>query len=78
MTTTQTRHGIPPEFLAATAGFVQVANRLADSCSNEWVAAATPCASARFNAFAWLTRTDRPRQTFAQAVAQAVAHSASE
>ncbi len=63
----ETRHGIPPEFLDAADEFVQLANRLADSHSREFIAAAMMYATARFNAFSWLTREDRPGQTLDQA-----------
>lgn len=65
----KTRHGIPPEFLDAADEFVQLANKMAESYSREWVAAAMMYATARFNAFAWLTREDRPGQTLDQAAA---------
>jgi len=59
----ETRHGIPPEFLDAADEFVQLANRMTDSCAREWVAATMMYACARFNAFAWLTRDGKPEQT---------------
>jgi hypothetical protein len=59
----ETRHGIPPEFLDAADEFVQIANKMADSHAREWVAATMMYATARFNAFAWLTRESRPEQT---------------
>ena len=59
----ETRHGIPPEFLDAADEFVQLANKMADSHAREWVAATMMYATARFNAFAWLTREDKPEQT---------------
>jgi hypothetical protein len=65
----QTRHGIPPEFLDAADQFVQLANRQTDEASREWVAAAMLYAAARFHAFAWLTREERPDQTADQASA---------
>jgi len=65
----ETRHGIPPEFLDAADEFVQLANRMTDSCAREWVAATMMYACARFNAFAWLTREDRPEQTLDSAAA---------
>jgi hypothetical protein len=64
-----TRHDIPPEFLNAADEFVQLANRLTDDHSREWVAAAMMYATARFNTFAWLTREARPEQTLDQAAA---------
>jgi hypothetical protein len=68
----ETRHGIPPEFLDAADEFVQLANRMTDARSREWVAAVMMYATARFNAFAWLTREDRPDQALDQAVAHYV------
>ncbi len=63
----ETRHDMAPEFLDAADEFVQLANRMTDSHSREWVAAAMMYATARFNAFAWLTREDKPAQTLDQA-----------
>lgn len=65
----ETRHGIPPEFLDAADEFVQLANRMTDSYAREWVAATMMYACARFNAFAWLTREDKPEQTLDAAIA---------
>jgi hypothetical protein len=65
----ETRHGIPPEFLDAADEFVQLANRMTDERARQWVAAAMMYATARFNAFVWLTREDRPEQTLDQAAA---------
>lgn len=69
----ETRHGIAPEFLDAADEFVQLANRMTDDRAREWVAAAMMYATARFNAFAWLTREDRPEQTLDQAAAYCTA-----
>jgi hypothetical protein len=66
---TETRHGIPPEFLDAADEFVQLANRMTENYGREWVAATMMYAAARFNAFAWLTREDRPGQSLDAAVA---------
>ncbi len=65
----ETRHGIPPEFLDAADEFVQLANRMTDSHAREWVAATMMYACARFNAFAWLTRDGKPDQTLDAAAA---------
>ncbi len=65
----QTRHGIPPEFLDAADEFVQLANKLNERYPRDWVAAAMMCATARYNAFVWLTREDRPAQTLDEAAA---------
>ena len=69
MSKPETRHGIPPEFLDAADEFVQLANRMADAHAREWVSAAMMYATARFNAFAWLTREEKPEQTLDQASA---------
>jgi len=65
----ETRHGMPPEFLDVADEFVQLANKFTDDYSAEWVAAAMMYATARFNAFAWLTRDEKPDQTLDQAAA---------
>lgn len=65
----ETRHGIEPAFLDAADAFVQLANQMTDRYAREWVAAAMMYAAARFNAFAWLTREDRPEQSLDQAAA---------
>jgi hypothetical protein len=65
----ETRHGMPAEFLDTADEFVQLANRLTDKYSREFVAAAMMYATARFSAFAWLTRDERPEQTLEQAAA---------
>jgi hypothetical protein len=70
----QTRHGIPPEFLDAADEFVQLANKLNERYPRDWVAAVMMYATARYNAFVWLTREDRPAQT----LDEAAAHYASE
>jgi hypothetical protein len=70
----ETRHNIPPEFLDAADQFVQLANKMTDEYGREWVAAAMMYATARFNAFVWLTREERLDQT----LDQAAAHYASE
>jgi len=63
----ETRHGIEPEFLDAADRFVQLANELNQKYSREWVRAAMMYATARYNAFVWLTRDDAPEQTLEQA-----------
>lgn len=59
----QTRHGIPPEFLDAADEFVQLANKLNERYPRDWVAAVMMYATARYDAFVWLTREDRSAQT---------------
>ena len=66
---TQTRHNIPPEFLEVADEFVQLANKHTDQYSRDWVRAAMMYATARFNAFAWITREDNPEQSLDAAVA---------
>jgi len=63
----ETRHGIEPEFLDAADRFVQLANELNQKYSREWVRAAMMYATARYNAFVWITREDAPGQTLEQA-----------
>lgn len=65
----ETRHGMSAEFLDAADRFVQLANSMTDAAAREWVAAAMMYATARFNAFAWLTREEHPDQTLDQAAA---------
>lgn len=64
-----TRHGIPAEFLDAADQFVQLANALNEKYPRDWVRAAMMYATARYNAFTWLTREDHPQQTLDQAAA---------
>jgi hypothetical protein len=63
----ETRHGIAPEFLDAADEFVQLANRMTEQYSREWIAAVMMYATARFNAFAWLTREEHAGQTLDEA-----------
>jgi hypothetical protein len=65
----ETRHGLEPEFLDAADRFVQLANQLNDTYSREWVRAAMMYATARYNAFTWITREEDPGQTLDQAAA---------
>jgi LPS sulfotransferase NodH len=65
----ETRHNIPPEFLDAADAFVQLANKYTDTYSRDWVRAAMMYATARFNAFAWITREDNLEQSLDAAVA---------
>ncbi|HXF47202.1 MAG TPA: DUF3144 domain-containing protein [Burkholderiaceae bacterium] len=65
----QTRHGIPPEFLDAADRFVQLANELNDRYPRDWVRAAMMYAAARYNAFVWLTRDENTQPTLAEAAA---------
>ena len=65
----ETRHNIPPEFLDAADEFVQLANKYGDSHSRDWVRAVMMYATARYNAFAWVTREEDPDQSLDAAVA---------
>lgn len=64
-----TRHNIPPEFLDAADQFVQLANKLNDQYPRDWVRAAMMYATARYNAFTWVTRDKQLDQTLDAAVA---------
>jgi hypothetical protein len=64
-----TRHNIPPEFLDAADEFVQLANRLNEKYPRDWVRAVMMYASARYNAFVWVTREQQPEQTLDAAAA---------
>ena len=66
---TETRHNIPPEFLEVADEFVQLANKFTDTYSRDWVRAAMMYATARFNAFAWITREDDSEQSLDAAAA---------
>lgn len=66
---TATRHNIPPEFLDAADQFVQLANQLNEKYPRDWVRAAMMYATARYNAFVWITRDDNPAQTLDAAAA---------
>jgi hypothetical protein len=65
----ETRHNIPPEFLDVADEFVQLANKYTDQYSRDWVRAAMMYATARFNAFAWITREDNLEQSLDAAAA---------
>jgi hypothetical protein len=64
-----TRHGIAPEFLDVADQFVQLANSMSNRYPRAWVAAAMMYATARYNAFVWLTRESELDQSLDQAVA---------
>jgi hypothetical protein len=65
----ETRHDIPPEFLDAADEFVQLANKYTESYSRDWVRAVMMYATARFNAFAWITREENLDQSLDAAAA---------
>jgi len=59
---TQRDYELPAEFLDAADRFVTLANELGSDRANDWVRAVMMYATARFNAFAWLTRTEAMQQ----------------
>jgi hypothetical protein len=59
----QRDYEIPAEFLDAADRFVTLANEIGTERSSDWVRAVMMYATARYNAFAWLTREDAPGQT---------------
>jgi hypothetical protein len=63
----QREYEIPAEFLDAADRFVTLANEIGADRSSDWVRAVMMYATARYNAFAWLTRSDAPAQTADQA-----------
>ncbi len=65
----QTRHGIPQEFLDAADQFVDLANKLNEQYPRDWVCAVMMYAAARYNSFVWITREENRGQTLDQAVA---------
>jgi len=54
----QRDYELPAEFLDAADRFVTLANELGADRSNDWVRAVMMYATARYTAFAWLTRTE--------------------
>lgn len=66
---TDTRHNIPPEFLDAADQFVQLANKLNEQYPRDWVRATMMYATARYNAFVWVTRAEQREQTLDAAAA---------
>lgn len=63
----QRDYELPPEFLDAAGRFVTLANELGADRSSDWVRAVMMYAAARYNAFAWLTRTEAPHQATGEA-----------
>ena len=52
------KYEIPDEFLEAADRFVSLANELGENVSRDWVRAVMMYATARYNAFTWITRDD--------------------
>jgi hypothetical protein len=63
------KYEIPDEFLDAADRFVSLANELGENVSRDWVRAVMMYATARYNAFTWITRDDDSGQTVDQAAA---------
>ncbi|MGE5162120.1 MAG: DUF3144 domain-containing protein [Betaproteobacteria bacterium] len=63
------KYDIPDEFLEAADRFVSLANELGENVSRDWVRAVMMYATARYNAFTWITRDEHPEQTADQAAA---------
>jgi hypothetical protein len=63
------KYDIPDEFLEAADKFVALANEMGDNVSRDWVRAVMMYATARYNAFTWITGGEQPGQTIDQAAA---------
>jgi hypothetical protein len=63
------KYDIPDEFLAAADKFVALANEMGEDVSRDWVRAVMMYATARYNAFTWITGDKQPGQTVDQAAA---------
>src|SRR5512137_1249155 len=63
------KYELPDEFLEAADRFVSLANELGENVSRDWVRAVMMYATARYNAFTWITRDEDPGQTADQAAA---------
>lgn len=63
----QRDYELPEEFLDAADRFVTLANELGAERSHDWVRAVMMYATARYNAFSWLTRGEMPEQTLDEA-----------
>ncbi len=53
------KYDIPDEFLEAADKFVALANEMGENVSRDWVRAVMMYATARYNAFTWITRESR-------------------
>ncbi len=65
----QRNYELPDEFLEAADRFVSLANEMSENVSRDWVRAVMMYATARYNAFTWVTRDEDPGQTIDQAAA---------
>jgi hypothetical protein len=65
----QRDYELPAEFLDAADRFVTLANEIGAERAPDWVRAVMMYASARYNAFAWLTRDGAPTQSVDEAAA---------
>ena len=65
----QRKYDLPDEFLEAADRFVSLANEMSENVSRDWVRAVMMYATARYNAFTWVTRDEDPGQTADQAAA---------
>ena len=63
------KYDIPDEFLEAADKFVALANGMSENVSRDWVRAVMMYATARYNAFTWITGDEQPRRTVDQAAA---------
>ena len=63
------KYELPDEFLEAADKFVALANELGENVSRDWVRAVMMYATARYNAFTWITGDGHPGQTVDQAAA---------
>lgn len=63
------RYDIPDEFLEAADKFVALANEMGENVSRDWVRAVMMYATARYNAFTWITGEEPLEQTVDQAAA---------
>ena len=63
------KYELPDEFLEAADRFVSLANELGEDVSRDWVRAVMMYATARYNAFTWITREEDNGQTVDQAAA---------
>ena len=63
------KYDIPDEFLEAADKFVALANEMGENVSRDWVRAVMMYATARYNAFTWITGDEQPGQSVDQAAA---------
>lgn len=63
------KYDIPDEFLEAADKFVALANEMGEDVSRDWVRAVMMYATARYNAFTWITGSEQPEQSVDQAAA---------